>query len=299
MITARSYGYPQDFGPIGRFLVQRYLPDNRDGNWLQPAWEYMHSHPALDRSALDRIGIWEDSGEIVAVVHYESTPGEAFFQVHPGYAHLKPEMLDHAEERLYGLSDTGRRYVHAYRHDLDPEWQALARSRGYHRAERDDRPLLQFAIPHPFPAIALPDGFRLKSLQEDNDLSKVNRVLWRGFDHEGDPPPEGIEDRRQMQLVPGFRQDLNIVVEAPDGHFVSYSGTWFEATNRIAYVEPVATDPDFRRRGLGKAAVLEGIRRCGELGATVAYVGSDLAFHIAIGFAKIHTSQCWAKYLDG
>lgn len=40
------------------------------------------------------------------------------------------------------------------------------------------------------------------------------------------------------------------------------------------YVEPVATDPDYRRMDLGKAAVLEGIRRCGELGAEVAYVGS-------------------------
>ena len=101
-----------------------------------------------------------------------------------------------------------------------------------------------------------------------------------------------------MQSGPNFRRDLNIVVEAPHGYFVSYSGTWFEGSNRIAYVEPVATDPDYRRRGLGRAAVLEGIRRCGELGATVAYVGSDLAFYMAIGFEKMHTSQCWTKYLD-
>ena len=101
-----------------------------------------------------------------------------------------------------------------------------------------------------------------------------------------------------MQSAPGFRKDLTIVVEAPDGHFVSYSGTWFEPTNGYAYVEPVATDPDYRRRGLGKAAVLEGIRRCGELGARVAYVGSDLAFYMAIGFVKMHTSQCWTRYLD-
>ena len=101
-----------------------------------------------------------------------------------------------------------------------------------------------------------------------------------------------------MQSGPNFRPELNIVVRAPDGNFVSYSGTWFEPTNRIAYVEPVATDPDYRRRGLGKAAVLEGIRRCNVLGATVAYVGSDLAFYRALGFAKLHTSQCWTKYLE-
>jgi predicted N-acetyltransferase YhbS len=144
----------------------------------------------------------------------------------------------------------------------------------------------------------VPDGFCLKSLQEENDLPKVNRVLWRGFDHEGEPPPESVEDRAKMQSGPHFRKDLNIVVQAQDGHFVSFAGTWYEPTNRIAYVEPVATDPDYRRRGLGRAAVLEGVRRCTELGATVAYVGSDLTFYRAIGFARIYTSQCWTKQLE-
>jgi predicted N-acetyltransferase YhbS len=71
---------------------------------------------------------------------------------------------------------------------------------------------------------------------------------------------------------------------------------WYESVNQYAYVEPVATDPDYRRMGLGKAAVLEGIRRCGELGATVAYVGNDLLFYQSIGFKKVYTGECWVKY---
>lgn len=297
-IRMRRYGHPRDSDRVSNFLVQHYQPGNRDGNWLQPAWEYMHYHPALDGSALDRIGIWEDGGEIVAVAHYESGLGEAFFQLHPGYAQLKAEMLDYAEGKLCGLSRTGRRYVHAYIHAHDAGFEALARARGYQRMPAYDRPLSRFTIPAPFPEIVLPDGYRLKSLQEDNDMVKIDRVLWRGFDHEGESPPENMAGRRKAQSAPSFRKDLNIVVEAPDGGFVSYSGTWFEATNRYAYVEPVATDPDYRRRGLGRAAVLEGIRRCAELGATVAYVGSDLPFYMAIGFAKVYISQCWTKYLD-
>jgi predicted N-acetyltransferase YhbS len=50
--------------------------------------------------------------------------------------------------------------------------------------------------------------------------------------------------------------------------------------------------------GLGKAAVLEGIRRCGELGATVAYVGSDQEFYLAIGFTKVYNNDCWRKYFE-
>jgi predicted N-acetyltransferase YhbS len=296
-VRTQSYDYPRDFKPVGDFLARHYRPDNRDGNWFRPTWEYMHSHPALDESTLDRIGIWEDGGEIVAVVHHELGLGEAFFQVHPAYAGLKPDMLDHAEKRLVGTSEAGRRTIQVFVNDFDLEFEALVRSRGYQRAAGCDRPMSRFVIPDPFPEITLPQGYCLKSLQEDNDLHKIDRVLWRGFGHEGEPPPDSLDGRKKMQSAPSFRRDLNVVVQAPDGPFVSYGGTWFEGTNRIAYVEPVATDPDYRRRGLGKAAVLEGIRRCGELGATVAYVGSDQAFYMAIGFTKVHTSQCWTKYL--
>jgi ribosomal protein S18 acetylase RimI-like enzyme len=70
---------------------------------------------------------------------------------------------------------------------------------------------------------------------------------------------------------------------------------WFQPDHHYAYVEPVATDPDYRRMGLGKAAVLEGIRRCGALGATVTYVGNELPIYQAIGFRKVYVSECWVK----
>ena len=85
------------------------------------------------------------------------------------------------------------------------------------------------------------------------------------------------------------------MVEAPSGDFASFCGLWYVDENQLAYVEPMATDPDYRRLGLGKAAMLEGIRRCGEEGATVAYVGSDQEFYLAAGFRKLFDSRCWLK----
>ncbi len=132
-------------------------------------------------------------------------------------------------------------------------------------------------------------------MADDNDLPKVHRALWRGFNHPGEPPADGIEWRVKMQSGPHFRKDLTIVTEAPNGDFASFAGLWFEPVNGFGYVEPVATDPDYRRMGLGTAAVLEGIRRCGELGATVAYVGTDKPFYLAMGFQKLYTSNCWYR----
>lgn len=300
-IIFRNYGHAKDYALVSQFLIAHHQPGNLDGNWIEPAWEYMHFHPALDASNMGRFGIWEEAGEIVGMVHYEWHLGEAFFEFHPAFRHLQREMLEYAENNLAGISEKdGRKYLCAYVNDNDAEFISLVKERGYQHDPEGDRPMAKFDIPKPFPLITLPDGFQLKSLADDPDWAKVHRVLWRGFDHGDDVPmnEDEFESRRQMFDTPKARRDLKVVVEAPDGNFAAFCGVFYEPTGRFAYVEPLATDPDYRRMGLGKAAVLEGIRRCASLGATAAYVGSDLPIYMAIGFKVIYTSQCWKKYLE-
>lgn len=298
-ITFCNYNHATDYGFVSRFLIRHHQPNNLDGNWLEPAWEYMHFHPALDSSSLGRIGLWEEAGKVIGLVNYESHLGEAFFQFHSAYRHLREEMLEYAETSLIGVSEKdGRKYLCAFVNDKDTGFVSLVKERGYQHVPDGDRPMTKFDIPKLFPPISPPEGFRLKSLADDCDWKKVHRVLWRGFDHGDDVPmnEDEIENRRKMFDTPKARRDLKVVVEAPDGNFVAFCGMFYEPTGRFAYVEPVATDPDYRRMGLGKAAVLEGIRRCGELGANMAYVGNELPIYKSVGFKIIHTSQCWLKY---
>lgn len=294
-ITTRQY-VPADFKLVSDFLIANYQPGVQDGNWLQPAWEYMHTHPSLDKSSLERIRLWEHAENIVGVVHYESSLGEAFFQVRPSFTQLIPVMLEYAEDHLCGEAENKGRYLRVYVNDFDQEFEELLESRGYEIDEPYNRPLSQFTIPEQFPKIILPAGYLIKSLAEDNDLRKIHRVLWRGFNHEGEPPEVGIAERKMMQSGPNFRKELTIVVEGPSGDFVSFCGMWFEPVNKIAYVEPVATDPDFRLMGLATAAMREGMRRCSHLGADVVYVGSDQDFYRANGFTKLFDSRCWYKH---
>jgi predicted N-acetyltransferase YhbS len=291
--TVRQYNHAADYERVSQFLVRTHRITGDHINWLQPRWEYMHYHSLIRNVDLNAIGIWEARGEVVGVVHPEHAMGTAYVEIDPRYDHLKAAMLRYAEQHLSTLSD-GVRRVRVYINEQDNHFQELALERGYARGGGYE-PMSRFAIPDLFPAISLPEGFRLKSLAEDNDLQKVDQVLWRGFDH-GDEPPEGeIEDRAFMQSAPNYRKDLNLVVEAPNGHFVSYCGMWYEPVHAIAYVEPVATDPDYRRMGLGRAVVLEGIRRCGALGATAAYVGSAMPFYLALGFRQIYNRSAWQR----
>ena len=171
-------------------------------------------------------------------------------------------------------------------------------ARGYHPVPEWNRPLYEYQISGSVPKPPLPDGFRLQTLADDNDLEKWDRLLWRGFNHPKEPPADGVAERRRMQSGPHYRRDLAMTVVEPSGRFVSFCGIWYVPECRYAYVEPVATDPDYRSMGLGRAAVLAGIRASAAEGATVAYVGSDLDFYRALGFKKRHVANCFLKRFE-
>jgi GNAT superfamily N-acetyltransferase len=252
----------------------------------------MHYHPLLDPETLGRIGVWEAAGRIVGVVHHEHRAGHVYFELDPEFPDLRRPMLEFAQTHLCREA-AGGPALRAYIDAEDHEFESVAEELGFRKDTGASECMSELRIPEPFPPIHVPEGFALKSLADEDDLRKTHRVLHRGFDHPGEPPEEGIEGRRLMQSAPNFRSDLTVVVTAPDGSFVSFCGMWYVPERRIAYVEPVATDPAYRRRGLGTAAVLEGVRRCGELGATVAFVGTDKPFYKSMGFQEVYRQFVW------
>jgi predicted N-acetyltransferase YhbS len=286
-VTVRRYEHATDYDRVGQFLIDTYRPGNRHDNWLQPRWEYMHYHPLFDESlrmAFSSTGVWESQGAIVALVHFEHRPGRVYFQVHPDFTYLKLQMVEYAETYLSVEAGDRKRNIAIWVNDFDRGLESIVGERGYHLVDgtKQDWSILE------------PDGFHLQSLADENDLSKLHRVLHRGFNHPGEPPPNGLAGRKRMQSAPNYRKDLNIVAVAADGVYASYCGMWQDHVNRVAYVEPVCTDPDYRRMGLGTAVVLEGIRRCGAEGATTAVDGS-LPFYVSIGFRKLFDTNLWAR----
>jgi predicted N-acetyltransferase YhbS len=294
-VKFRTYNRDADFNTISDFLIRHYRPLNRDGNVFQAIWEYSYTHPWTDLNDLEKIGIWEDKGELVGVTIFEMRKIDIFLNVHPDYQYLKQEMLIYAEDNFSGLDKAGNKIIRVYVNDFDTELEKFVISRNYRHETKYDRPMSQFVIPGPFPMTKLPIGFSFKSLAQDSDIRKIHRVLHRGFNHPGEPLESELGDRKRMLSGPNFRPDLTIVIEAPSGNFVTYCGMWYDKVNKFGYVEPVATDPDYRKQGLGRATVFESIRRCAQEGATVVYVWSDLLFYSSLRFKKLHSYNCWIK----
>ncbi|MEA2001147.1 MAG: GNAT family N-acetyltransferase, partial [Actinomycetota bacterium] len=280
--AVRPYEHSKDYEAINRLLIDVYQPGEQLSNWLQPRWEYMHFHPLINDLPLERIGVFEQRGEIVGLAHFEHSLAFIYLQSRPGYEQAWPMMLDYVETTFGGRSKMlEREIIGLFVNEFDSALEVMVADRGFESQDKWAEEYSRYAFGRPVPVVGVPDGYRLQSLADENDYAKTNRVLWRGFNHEGPPPDAEIAGRIQAQSAPNFRNDLNIVVVAPDGNYASYAGMWFVPENKVAYVEPVATDPDFRRLGLGRAAVLETLRRVGDLGAESVWVGSGLEFYLS------------------
>jgi ribosomal protein S18 acetylase RimI-like enzyme len=229
---------------VGDVAWMRFQHAGREGEW--------------------RIRIWEEDGEPVAWA-WIRRPATLGHEIHPrrrGGA-LHKELLDwfeaEAEEdelRVSSLTTDPERlaFLRARGYEIEPAARAFA----YHLRKLGD-------LHDP----VLPDGYRLRTV-EPADLEarvELHRVVWA-------PSRVTLESFSKLQTVWPYRPDLDCVVEAPDGSLVAYCLAWLDDANRVGELEPVGTDPDYRRRGLASAVCLFALNRLKEEGATLGIVYS-------------------------
>lgn len=293
-IEFRNYtkqpGITEDYHKVRAFLIQLGV-----GQYDYARWDWMTTHGSLDKTSVGKIGIWEDEGQIVGLATFDCKLGEAFCLTLPQYTYLKKEILLYAQDHL---SKDGKFCVVI--DDTDLEFQALASKLGFVATENKESDAV-FYLDKTSTAYHLPEGFHITTMKETYNLYQYGRVLWRGFNHElrgeGEYQFSKEEERaiEEAMLRPHVNLNLKVAVVAPNGNFVAYCGMWYASEAGYAVIEPVATDPDYRRMGLGKAAVLEGIRRVGELGAKKAFVGSSQQFYYSIGLRPFSTASAWRR----
>ncbi len=145
------------------------------------------------------------------------------------------------------------------------------------------------------PESSLPEGYVLRSMAQENDIELRREVFGRAFNHSDPSEWPSAFSYEELQKAPDYRKDLDLYIVGPDGKYVSCCIVWYDEQNKLGVFEPVGTHPEFRRRGLGREVVLEGIRRVANLGAEKVCVGSGQRFYEAIGFKRKYVSYRWTK----
>ena len=300
-----SYDPSRDFLRVRDFLATTIHRLDTLFTWDISRWNYARHFVVPYRGGGEgigawerRIGVWEtDDGEIAGVVNGEIPgPGVAHLQLDPRHESILDAMIAHAEQRF--IADTGgqsrvtiavhdpfvarfgdRLAAHGYLPSTDePEWMS-------------ERPIRGAEV------VSLPAGFSIRSMADDDEVEARRKVLGFSFGHADPAEWATPETYRELQRAPDYRKDLDLYVVAPDGGFAACCIAWHDPVNRLGTFEPVGTHPAFRRMGLGRAVIMEGINRLGSLGAERAWVGSGQPFYGAIGFVKTYREVIWKKPL--
>jgi mycothiol synthase len=276
----RPYRGDDDAWRLRAFLRAAFLAhDRRARSWHVARFDYARWHASLNVAGVpleDVAFLWEEGGEVVGLVMPEGGPGEAHLSIHPqrGSAGLESEMLDVAEERLSVPSDAGRRLVVWAMADDAGRRSELER-RGYVRHGAVETQW-RCRLDRPPPPAPVASGYVVRPVGDGLELLERCYASGLAF-HDGDTRA-AVENRddpswyRNVQTAPLYRRDLDLVAVAPDGAIAAFCTAWFDDATRSAYLEPVATVPAHRRRGLGRAVATAGLREARRLGADIAFV---------------------------
>ncbi len=281
-------GITEDYYKVRDFFVRlRYR------EYTYARWDWMTTHTYLDQTAVGSMGLWLVNDEVIGAAVIDGAWGQAFCLTLPGYEYLKIEMLMHAKNHMANDSQ-----LVVTIDDHDEFFQQIAAENGFVPTPNKEFDAV-FYTDRTSMDYKLPNGFRVVSMDEALDLYKYGQVLWKGFDHElnGEGPFVFNEEKRiafENEMVrPNVDLSLKVAIVNPQGDYVAYCGMWYDPHAGFAVIEPVATDPDYRKLGLGKAVVLEGISRCKQRGAKIVFVGSSQQFYYNIGFRPYATSTQW------
>jgi GNAT superfamily N-acetyltransferase len=303
--TMRTYQGEQDYWQIREFLREvSLLNDRHDYSWSLLRWDYWVWHVNMNIFHFDlceAVHLWEVDGHIVAMLNPDSR-GEAFFQFYPTWhtRELFSEMLDIAEAKFPEPNENGQKQLIVWVNAADDLVKGLFTERGYVRSKYLAEHMRRRLFTTPAPDPVLPSGYSVRALGDEGELPARSWLSWKVFHpDEPDEKYEGWEWYKNVQRVPIYNRDLDIVAVAPDGELAAFCTAWVDDVTRTCVFEPVGTHPDHQKRGLGKAVMSEALRRAEKLGATMATVSSygkgAHALYESMGFTEFDLLEPWIK----
>ncbi len=146
----------------------------------------------------------------------------------------------------------------------------------------------------------LPAIGRVRGMAGAEDVSNragAHRDVWRPYTVSN----VSDDDYARFMRLPGYDPNLDIVAVAPDGVIGAYAMGWIDPVNLIGDFGPVGARPGYRRQGLARAALLEGLRRMQARGVNRAGISTGsgnvaaLSLYQSIGFSVVNTHREYVK----
>ncbi len=298
-ILSRPYNKEVDFDSIMKFLGDLYNRTKSYENWFPDRFENSSD------SREDGICIWEKidrsidppKKEIVGLTTRDS-PRDFFLNVDPNYRQIEKEMIEWIDQIFPGLNDEKGRKGNLRINILEGNTsrETLLKNMGfqleglygYYRIRSGDLPV---------PVHSCPEGFEIRTI-EKSDYDQQALLIQRVFGHGEWFDAEVLDWLANCTFhVP----ELDLVAVTPENTIASFCTFRVDPHSKIISLEPMGTNPDYRKLGLGKAILTEGIKRAMKYEPPFFYIDGAATTPAAnrlydvTGFSEKYAINSWSK----
>jgi ribosomal protein S18 acetylase RimI-like enzyme len=246
--------------------------------------------------------IYEGRGEIAAWVMVYPRLASFELQIAPGRREpaWERELLGEAEAEAWAAIErhgTGKDELVIDVFEGDAARVAAVRDLGW--AQGTDGYVLTRASLDPLPPIELEPGYSIRPAGGIVEAGEIAEIHSAGFGSEWTE-----EMYRKVMLSPGYDPTRELLVVAPDGSFAGFCVLWFDRATGLGLFEPLATHPDHRRIGVGRALLAAGMHEMKDARldtATVMYEEANpgsSALYRSLGFMPTWRILDWHKARD-
>lgn len=252
------------------------------------------SSPALDAEWNSRVRQHSD-GRLVGFAAWQVYWAALDYFVRPGMyqATIETTIFNWAEQHFRELDrERGRAlpYWVEFRED-DQERRQIVEAHGF--LLDGDYVYIQFQHPltGPLTEVAIPTGFALRSLagaHEADAYVALHRAAFKSTSMT-------LAWRLRSLTVPQYQPRLDLVAVAPDGQLAGFCIGWLDNERYMGQIEPVGVHPNYQHLGLGRALLIEMLRRFKAHHASNVLVETESSrldaqtLYASVGFRPFHT----------
>jgi len=317
-LTMRPFLGEADLAPICELLNYCDAVDQLDDNYAVADLRLEFADPRLD-PARD-LRLWEDDDGRVIGFGQTWIPqdgaivdGFLYFRVHPGSrgSGLESEIIAWGSQRLREAGRERGQPVQlrcsAREHDAYSrsilERCGMAAIRYFFRMDR--------SLHEPIEPAQLPEGFTLRHVANDADLEGWVDLFNQSFIDHWNHHPMTVEGHRHWLDHPGYKPERDLIAVAPDGTFAAFCLCEIdsEANERNqcneGWIDVLGTRRGYRKLGLGRAMLLNGLRALKAAGLDTAKLNVDAAnptgalrLYESVGFRAVYTTIAYGKALS-
>lgn len=276
-------------------------------------WRYAHVGElafnyfmvAIHLNPLEHIRLWHDHEKLIGFAIIGEDP--AFdWQILPAYERvgIEQEAFLWAEVYLCELRNKDKEkwsgdLVSGSRQD-DVKRISFLKQNGFQYCGDFAEVNMIRLLDEPIPAPKVPDGFLVREFSGTSEITNrasIQRKVW----HPWSVGNVSDDDYARFMRMPGYQSDLDFVTVAPDGAIVAYVNGWIDPVNKIGDFGPVGALEDYRRKGLTRAALLEGLRRMQSYGMNRVCISTNVSniparqLYESVGFKVVNEYHDYIK----